>query len=375
MQHDRHASRDAQPAQAAPPPNPRPVSAKPPATELKPEKLTHDASTSTFRTWKKQFRAYFDSAQLGTLPCGQQQAYLCNCLDTVLRARIDREASITTPVYTPINGLVTCIAILDQTFLEKYPIHTRRKHFFNARQREGQSALEFREELLSLLEEADGANISCNDLICMMLQIGLSDTNLQRELGSIRNPTLDAFTEKIEGFEQAKLTMATNAHGLAASRGNTNGGRRPNVSSGKNTSKLQNNRNRAERDRRLALRGKCFRCARADHMVPQCTYPETVKCNLCGAMGHVTPACGRRQSAQVVQHQQMPSNNSHASIPPSNLSPHQLAIAYDGDSQISQDTSPSNWPLPSSASSSVSSNNRAGAFYSPANMPTPEMPL
>ena len=108
----------------------------------------------------------------GTLPCGQQQAYLCNCLDTVLRARIDREASITTPVYTPINGLVTCIAILDQTFLEKYPIHTRRKHFFNARQKEGQSALEFREELLSLLEEADGANIFCNDLICMMLRLG-----------------------------------------------------------------------------------------------------------------------------------------------------------------------------------------------------------
>ena len=237
------------------------------------------------------------------------------------------------------------------------------------------TALEFREELLSLLEEADGANITCNDLICMMLQIGLTDSGLQRELGGIRNPTLDAFTEKIEGFEQAKLTMATNAHGLAASRGNANGGRRPNVTSGKNASKPQSNRNRVERDRRLALRGKCFHCPRADHMIPQCTYPETVKCNLCGATGHVTPACGRRQTAQAVQHQQMPSSNSHASIPSSNSSPHQLAIAYDGDSHISQDTSSPNWPLPSSASSSVSSHNRAGAFYSPVNMPTPEMPL
>ena len=59
MQHDRHASGDAQPVQAAPPPPPRPLSAKPPVTELKPEKLTHDASTSTFRTWKKQLKAYF----------------------------------------------------------------------------------------------------------------------------------------------------------------------------------------------------------------------------------------------------------------------------------------------------------------------------
>ena len=50
-------------------------------------------------------------------------------------------------------------------------------------------------------------NITCNDLICMMLQIGLSDQNLQRELGAIRNPTLDTFSEKIEGFEQAKRTV------------------------------------------------------------------------------------------------------------------------------------------------------------------------
>ena len=89
--HERHAAapRDAAPALAAPVARP---SSKPSSSELKPEKLTHDASTSTFRTWKKQFRAYFDSAQLGGLPCTQQQAYLCNCLDSVLRARIDREA-------------------------------------------------------------------------------------------------------------------------------------------------------------------------------------------------------------------------------------------------------------------------------------------
>ena len=120
------------------------------------------------------------------------------------------------------------MSILDQTFLEMYPIHTRRKHFFDARQKKRQSAVEFREELLSLLEEADGANITCNDLMCMMLQIGLTDNNLQRELGGIRNPTLDAFSEKIEGYEQAKRTMATNAHGLAVSRGNASVGRRNN---------------------------------------------------------------------------------------------------------------------------------------------------
>ena len=256
-----------------------------------------------------------------------------------------------------------------------YPIHTRRKHFFDARQKEGQSAVKFSEELLSLLEEADGANITCNDLMCMMLQIGLTDNNMQRELGGIGNPTLDAFSEKIEGYEQAKRTMATSAHGLAVSRGNASVGRRNNNASNKSPNKAQSNRSRVERDRRLALRGKCFRCARADHMLPQCTYPETVKCNLCGAAGHVTPACSPRQSAQAMQHQQI-SSFSHASSSPSGLTSHQLAIAYDGESQVTHDGPSASWPLPSSASSSVSShNNCAGAYYTPANMPTPEMPL
>ena len=60
----------------------------------------------------------------------------------VLRARIDREATGTTLVYIPIAGLFTRIAILDHTFLEAYPIHVRRKHFFNAHQKEGQSAID-----------------------------------------------------------------------------------------------------------------------------------------------------------------------------------------------------------------------------------------
>ena len=61
--------------------------------------------------------------------------------------------------------------------------------------------IEFREELLSLIEEADGDNIGVNDLICMMLQIGASDPSLRRELGSIKNPTFSLVLKaKGEGY-------------------------------------------------------------------------------------------------------------------------------------------------------------------------------
>ena len=70
--------------------------------------------------------------------------------------------------------------------------------------------------MLSLIEEADGDNIGVNDLICMMLQIGASDPALRRELGLIKNPTIIAFNDKIEGFKQARKTESSYAYGLAA---------------------------------------------------------------------------------------------------------------------------------------------------------------
>ena len=107
---------------------------------------------ATFRTRKKQFRAYYDAGSLGSLPCTQQQAYLNNCVDEALASRIGRESTGTTPVYSPIQGLMTCIHVLDNYFLQVNPIHLLRKQFFDARQKEGQSIIEFRDELLSLID-------------------------------------------------------------------------------------------------------------------------------------------------------------------------------------------------------------------------------
>ena len=59
----------------------------------------------------------------------------------------------------------------------------------------------------------------------MMLQIGISDPALQRELGAVRNPTLAAFNDKIEGYEQAHMSTTTTAFGNAMSRGSSS--RRP----------------------------------------------------------------------------------------------------------------------------------------------------
>ena len=139
------------------------------------------------------------------------------------------------------------------------------------------------------------------------------------------------FSEKIESFEQARKTEPEAAYGNAAQRPAPN--RRQQAQGGRPSNRNNISRNRGEKDRRLALRGKCFRCAKNDHMLPSCLYPDSVKCNLCGATGHITPACGRRQVAQAVQ--QIPSSTSSSHVP---SSPQQLAIAYDGGSNYTADS-------------------------------------
>ena len=113
-----------------------------------------------------------------------------------------------------------------------------------------------------------------NDLICMMLQIGASDPALRRELGSIKNPTLIAFNDKIKGFEQARKMESSSAYGLAAKGTPSRCDQNP--SNLKNTQCAGQTRGGSERSRRTALRGRCFRCAREDHMLPQCSYLATV---------------------------------------------------------------------------------------------------
>ena len=80
----------------------------------------------------------------------------------------------------------------------------------------------------------------------MMLQIGASDPSLRRELGSINNPTLLNFNDKIEGYKQARKTKSSTAFGLAT-KGSTQ--KRQGAQSVRNTQKTNQNRGGTERSR------------------------------------------------------------------------------------------------------------------------------
>ena len=65
---------------------------------------------------------------------------------------------------------------------------------------------------------------------------------------------------------------------------------------------------------RIALQRRCFWCARDDHMLPQCTFPDTVKCDTCAATDHISAAYGRSQNIRSVQHNTPSSSSTSSSV-------------------------------------------------------------
>ena len=130
------------------------------------------------------------------------------------------------------------------------------------------------------------------------------------------------FSEKIEGFEQARRTLSSSAYGNAVSRTGNPSNRRNSGQSCRSANKNPPVRGKGKgTDASL-----CEANVSGVHMIPVCLYPESVKCKLCGAVGHVTPACGRRKIAQMAQHHQILQSSS----PSSSQAAQQLAIAYEG---------------------------------------------
>ena len=136
----------------------------------------------------------------------------------------------------------------------------------------------------------------------MVLVSGLKDMKLKEKLSELETPTLPAFTVLVDAYMHSKATAgesSASANKVANSpykqqkknnnNNNNSGGARPGLSE-------------AEKKRRVVMKGKCFRCGKADHFANNCQVPKDIKCHKCSAIGHTQAACIKGQSqARVTQ--------------------------------------------------------------------------
>ena len=309
-----------------------------PDQELRPAKLQKDISMGELRDWQEQFQSYYNSSNLRQMTYLQQQGYLLSNLDTDISRHLRRVITATTPIF-PTPGSVSCFNLLSQYFAQRNPVHDRRQAFFRASQKEGQSVLDFRAQLRQLGNEGDLENLTLEGCYCLMYQLGVKDEILRRELCKVQRPNLAEFDAILEAHALMEASEKLRAKTVQANR--ASGPAKKFSSSGSPRIKITEE----EKKRRKAIRGKCYRCASGDHMIPGCKVPATATCKLCNMQGHISPACLKSPSS------------ARASAADSSADSGQLQLQY----------SPSLPP--------------ASSFYLPQqqyqqyNQPTPELPL
>ena len=135
-----------------------------------------------------------------------------------------------------------------------------------------------------------------------MYQLGVKDEVLRRELCKVRQPNLAEFDAILEAH--ALMEASERLRGKTAQSNRAAGqAKKPPTGSSSSPSNPQRIKiTEEEKSRRKAIRGKCYRCASGDHMIPGikkslarlCASPATIKATL---PRHVSshPLPGRQQ--------------------------------------------------------------------------------
>ena len=273
---------------------------------LKPKPLTRDNTPAEFRSWCRKFRAFYTTSGLDKYTIEEQQAYLNVCLDVSLETKIRDKVDRTTPIFGN-RGQDSCIQVLEEEFLLKYPVFTRRLEFFKYVQAKNQAFSDFSTKLREKGDEADLGKLTVDELYVFRYICGCSDSKLQERLLKIEKPTLEDLNKEARAYEIAQQAIKSmdGQNKVCKAEGGHKGDKRKRS---KSVTKVS----------RSFLKGKCYRCGSSDH-VKDCPKKDALQCKNCNRAGHSTHVCLSRstdsQKDKSRQNSRAPSRSSSPQPP------------------------------------------------------------
>ena len=116
------------------------------------------------------------------------------CLDPNLSIHVSVTAQGDTPIMAYDDELVeeeTCMDIIDEEFIKRYPITMRRHDLIQQRQQRGQPLTAYINNMLALGRDADIAQLRPEDWLANLIIAGTVDEEAKKELMKIDNPDME----------------------------------------------------------------------------------------------------------------------------------------------------------------------------------------
>ena len=177
---------------------------------------------------------------------------------------------------TPIFGTetqVSCMRILEEEFLTRYPLVTRQMEFFESRQQKDQLFSDWSSQLRALGDEAALNELTTEGIYIMRYLTGVADEKLREKFLKETQPTIDLL-DKIAHQHEVAASSIRSMGGGAAEVKKVNTQRRRTIPS----------------TRELLAESKCTRCGEGSHEPAKCPHKLSI-CHGCQTAGHLKRVC------------------------------------------------------------------------------------
>ena len=168
------------------------------------------------------------------------------------------------------------------------------QNFFSMTQQAGQGKGAFAKAVKLAANKSDISSLTLQDVLCLVIPTGCKDARLREKMSELEELTIAAFNTSIDAHMHSKATsIAASSAGANSQSNQSRGGNGQGKQGGQSGQSGQQNRQSisdAERKRRQIMKGKCFRCASANHFANYCSFEKDIKCKKWNNLGHIAAA-------------------------------------------------------------------------------------
>ena len=172
---------------------------------LKPEKLTQEHNPVEFRSWRTQWRSFYNASRIDLLDLEDQQTYFKVSIDPNLYESVLQEIDRNTPIFG--NG--GCMELITAVFESLYPLASRRVAYFKLRQDPDLPFSTYSNKLKQIGNEADLNTIRKEELHVFRYITGCTDKKLRAKFLEQDNPDLAELDRIVRAYERSHTTTKT----------------------------------------------------------------------------------------------------------------------------------------------------------------------